>query len=163
MLSLVSVIGATVGPVLNMVTNRSRTSIRVIGDAVFKPAGAIESRKVVRVLVVNNGRKPSMVKSARIRFEGIDAHARDLAIANPDETFILPDKQVHLLFTVDRIEPNRVTPSIVREQIGKGTATIEVVVEETGWRGDFVDAKVDHTVPASRIRNWMDRYVPPNT
>jgi hypothetical protein len=162
-LSLVSVISATVGPVLNMVTNRSRTSIRVIGDVVFKPPGAIESRKVVRVLVVNNGRKPSMVKSARIRFAGIDAKSRNLGIANPDETFILPDKQGYLLLTVDRIEPDGATPATVREQIGSGMATIEVVVEETGWRGDFVDAKAGHTIPASRIRNWMDRYVPPNT
>lgn len=157
-LSLVSVIGATVGPVLNALTNRSRTSVRVIGDATS--TGTAESRRVVRVLVVNNGRKPSMVKGARIAFHGIDAAARELAIANPDKTFILPDQHVYLELAADHIERigNTDRDTICR-QIDNGTITIELAVEETGFRGKFIDDVIEHTAPAGRVRKWMERYV----
>jgi hypothetical protein len=159
LLSLVSVIGATVGPVLTAVTNRSRTSVRVIGDATFAPAGAAESKRVVRVLVVNNGRKPSMVTGARIAFHDIDAAAQ-LTIANRDETFILPDQHVYLLLSTDRIDRIGTTDHKgVCRQIDKGTITIELAVEETGFRGKFIDDVIEHTAPAVRVRNWMERYV----
>jgi hypothetical protein len=163
-LSLVSVIGATVGPVLNTVTNRSRTSVRVVGDDTYMATGAAEMKRVIRVLVINNGRKPSMVKSARIRFNGIDAKACDLVIANRDQTFIPADKQVYLQLAADHIDRVGTTArAVVSQQIEKGTITVELAIEETGWRGSFVDDTASHTTPASRVKNWMARYVSSST
>jgi hypothetical protein len=160
LVSLVSVIGATSGPVLNAVSNRSRTSVRIIGDGMFKPAGAAESRLVVRVLVVNNGRKPSMVKGARITFHDIDAAACNLTIANRDDSFILPDKHVYLQLATDHLARTGARDhDTVCRQIEHGTITIDLAVEETDWRGNFVDDVITHTAPATRVRKWMNRYV----
>jgi hypothetical protein len=159
-LSLVTVIGATVGPVINAITNRSETSVRVVGDSNYAAPGMSEVKKTIRVLVVNNGRKPSIVKAARIAFRRIDAQARELTIANNEDMFVRPDQHVYLFLSTDVVR--RVgsrTKTDVLEQVDTGEITITLDIEETGWRGKFVDDETRHTVPANRIKQWMVRYV----
>lgn len=156
-ISLISVISAAVPPVLAYYANRSQTFVRVLGDGTYP--GEVPEHTIV-VLAANNGKRPSFVKSASIRFKGIDAAPTQLHILNVDSKLILPESQVRLHLTAIHVA-HRGTKDKILESLATGTATVTVVVEETDIRGNFFDAAPapSHVIKAIEIYEWMAAHV----
>jgi hypothetical protein len=152
LLSLISVISATVPPALGYFANHSHTYVRVLGESELQEPGAYPQQSIL-VLVANNGKRPSIVKSASISFENLNAAPTELEIHETDQKLIPPEKQLFFHLTADAVE--RTATRTSSEPI---TAIVTMTVEETDVRGNLVTATPKHRVPAALIGNWMARY-----
>lgn len=157
LLSLISVTSAVVPPALGYLTNRSHTYVRILGEGELKTDADAYPQKAILLLVANNGRRPSIVKSASISFENINAAPTDLEIHEAEKKLVLPEQQLLFHLTADQIARTSAPAGIAASPV---YATITVTVEETDIRGNLFDAKPAHRVAATTIADWMDRYVP---
>lgn len=161
-ISLISVLTAAVPPVLAYFANRSNTFVRVLGDGTYQPEGASREERTILILAANNGKRPSIVRSASIRFTGIGAAPTELSILNIDQKLILPEHQVLLHLTADRVDrTGGSTRKQILDALDQAQAIVTVVVEETDIRGNFFDAAPPphHVIDANRIYEWMNRHV----
>lgn len=156
LISLISVISAVVPPTLGYLANRSHTYVRILGERELQAAQNAYPQKAILVLVANNGKRPSLVKSASISFEGINAAPTELVIHEADQKLVSPEKQVLFHLTTDEVARTKAVSS------APVYATITVTVEETDVRGNLVEAAPEHRVAATIIADWMERYVPAN-
>lgn len=159
LISLISVLSAVVPPALAHFANHSHTYVRILGDEALPVEGSPFPEPTILLLVANNGKRPSLVKSASISFEGINAAPAELEIRENNKRLIGPGEQVPLHVTVVQVERTKAAAAASPESV---YATITVVVEETNVRGDFVDAALTHRVATTLIPEWMDRYVKSN-
>jgi hypothetical protein len=163
LISLISVLSATVPPALAHFANRSRTYVRILGESTFQQDENAHPETAILLLVSNNGKRPSIVKSASIAFDGIDAAPVALTILDGDKKLVLPEKQVQLHVTAEHpiSRTNGISRDDLLNSLGKGQAIITVDVEETGVDGNFFDASPppEHRIAATMISEWMDRNV----
>ncbi|HYR27641.1 MAG TPA: hypothetical protein VEU30_04205 [Thermoanaerobaculia bacterium] len=166
-LSIISLLSAVLPPLYNYLTNRSETYVRVLGSEDFLKEGEAEPDAAIVVLVANNGKRASFVKSATLTFakKGKDViHASDaehLEVLDKD-ALILPDKPLRLHFDGSMLArlDKRTKQTVMNEVLAGRLVTLTVTVEETGRDGKPFDASVPHTFKADKIYKWMDARVP---
>ena len=161
-LSLLSVLSATVPPVMAYFGNRSQTYVRIVGEAQYAANPDDIPEQAVRVLVVNNGKRPSMVKSAVISFPGLAAEETPLVVLNAADALILPEKHAYILLSSDSVRrKGSATKQQILDALATGKARIDLNVEETDRNGNFYDAAPPphHTIDAARLTEWMKAHV----
>jgi predicted nucleic acid-binding Zn ribbon protein len=161
-LSLLSVLSATVPPVLAYFANRSQTYVRIIGEGTYAESTGDVPELTIRVLVVNNGKRPSMVKSAIISFPGLAAEDTPLAVLNAADALILPEKHAYIHLSTGSVRrKGKATKPEILDTLTTGKARIALDVEETDRNGDFYDAAPPphHTIDASKLTEWMTAHV----
>lgn len=167
-LSIISVISAVAPPVVRHFTNHSETYVRVLGPGRFKAVDQPEAaeEQTIRVLVANNGRRASFVKSAQLIFDdSIHAVNTELEVKNPDDALVPPDKNATLHFfsvaSVGRRE-GKSKDDVLKEALAGGMVMIKVTVEETDRNGKPFDAFPDHRIKADKLYTWMEFRVSSN-
>ncbi len=161
-LSLLSVLSATVPPVLAYFANRSQTYVRIVGEGKYAENSGDIPEHTVRVLVVNNGKRPSMVKSAVISFPGLAAEDTPLGVLNTADALILPETHAYIHLSTGSVRrKGNATKQEILDALVNGKARIDLNVEETDRNGDFYDAAPPphHTIDAARITEWMKTHV----
>jgi hypothetical protein len=156
-LSIISVISAIAPPVVRHYSNHSETYVRVLGPGKFK-GDRPEEDLTIRVLVLNNGKRASFVKSASLTFDKtIHADDTELEVKNPDDALVAPEKSATLHFSVASVgrHGQKKKQDVLDEVLAGGEVTIKVTVEETDRNGKLFDAFPAHRIRADKIYNWM--------
>lgn len=165
LISLVSLGSATVPHIYRHYTNHSETHVRVLRYEPFLRKGAAFPEPSIVVLVMNTGKRPSLVKSALLQFDkkGPNAiHATDATLEVADQDVVVkPDEPMQLHFTGGMLgRRDGKTKKDVLDEVQEGRrATLVVTVEETNRNGKQFDAPVPHTFNADKIDKWMDARV----
>jgi len=158
-LSIISVVAALARPVLDYISNRSNTYIRVVGDYSLKLPDATLPEETIQVLVTNTGQRDSVIKSAKIAFDPpIDATGT-VELMNSGDIVIEPGKHNNIYLT-GTIQPAK--GSDVLEQVKKHpefTATITLVIVETDRHDIATDTPRTHTIEIAKITKWMNSHV----
>jgi hypothetical protein len=152
-ISLISVVAA-IGPALIGAWNfRSRTEVRVLGSRIPKDA----TSPVLVVSVINTGRRPALVESVDLKFDGLPVQPKVLRVVNLDGRFVAPGATAVLEVTTDGLQlvPGE-TKETVKANADRAKAIVTASVEEiTRWGGRRTVDRSDDC-PASEIERWID-------
>jgi hypothetical protein len=160
-LSIISVIGAIATPVSGILGNRSKTSIRVLGDEPYKPEGAAVPEDTIQVRVMNTGKRNAEYLSATITFdEHTGAAETKLELMNKKDVVIKPGEHLYLYFTATVEHPDKKKADVLKEAAEpKRFGTVTIMIAETDWRDNVLDKPRRHPFALSTIPQWMKNHV----
>jgi hypothetical protein len=126
-----------------------------------------EAAPTIVVIVSNNGKRASLVKSAWLTFDqkaknAVHAHDAQLEVHEFKEVLILPNTAVRLHFAGPQIGrlAGKSYDQVMAEVRAGGPPKLTLTVEETDRNGEPFEARPSHTFKADLIDDWMEDRVP---
>jgi predicted nucleic acid-binding Zn ribbon protein len=162
-LSIISVTAAIARPIIDYLSNRSNTYIRVVGDYSYKDPDASLAEDTIKVLVTNTGKRDSVIKSASITFdENLDAAPAQLQLMKSDPLVVEPGKhvEIHLVGPVSRLH-GKTKDQVLKQLEQPGhVAKITMTIVETDRHDIATDTLRKHEdFDLSKIKQWMIAHV----
>ena len=168
LVSLISVLTATVPRILEAWNYGSDTRVRLIGIETIKQTenGIEVETNAIRIAASNSGKGyAAIVRKASIAFdEALEIEPADLDIANPEDTLVLAEKSnvAKLVLTggLKRTAAKTKTRAEILELLRDHNVTVTVWVEETRpFRGPRLETRTD-SVPGEQLREFIAEHTP---